>query len=274
MRKVEIAYCFSTKSLYLQNQKYWIMKVVIIDDEINGRETVRQYLSFYCDDVEVIGEANSVESGVELLSKQTPDIVFLDIQMQDGTGFNLLEKLPQRNFKVIFVTAYDQYALKAIKFSAADYILKPVDPDEFVDAVQRVQAELATQQENQTSDNRLDELLTISKKNDFTKVGLPTSSGIQFVKVDDIVRCEADGSYTQVFMSTGERIMVSKNLKIYEDLFSGNSFLRVHKSHLINISYIDKYMNTGGDGGSIAMADGSVVEVSRRKKDELLSMLK
>ena len=140
--------------------------------------------------------------------------------------------------------------------------------------MQRVQAELATQQENQTNDNRLDELLTISKKNDFTKVGLPTSSGIQFVKVDDIVRCEADGSYTQVFMSTGERIMVSKNLKIYEDLFSGNSFLRVHKSHLINISYIDKYMNTGGDGGSIAMADGSVVEVSRRKKDELLSMLK
>lgn len=249
-----------------------MVKAVIIDDEKNGRDIVKQYLSFYCDDIDVIGEANSVESGYELLTTQTPDIVFLDIQMQDGTGFNLLEKLPQRNFKVIFVTAYDQFALKAIKFSASDYILKPVEPDEFVDAVERVKSELEKQ--NQAKDNRIDELLSISKKNDFTKVGLPTSEGIQFVKVDDIVRCEADGPYTQVFMTTGERVMVSKNLKIYEELFANNNFLRVHKSHLINTSYIDKYMNGGGDGGSVAMADGSVVEVSRRKKEELLSMLK
>ena len=249
-----------------------MVKAVIIDDEKNGRDIVKQYLSFYCEDIDVIGEANSVESGYELLTTQTPDIVFLDIQMQDGTGFNLLEKLPQRNFKVIFVTAYDQFALKAIKFSASDYILKPVEPDEFVDAVERVKSELEKQ--NQAKDNRIDELLLISKKNDFTKVGLPTSEGIQFVKVDDIVRCEADGPYTQVFMTTGERVMVSKNLKIYEELFANNNFLRVHKSHLINTSYIDKYMNGGGDGGSVAMADGSVVEVSRRKKEELLSMLK
>ncbi len=249
-----------------------MVKVVIIDDEKNGRDIVKQYLSFYCDDIDVIGEANSVESGFELLSKQTPDIVFLDIQMQDGTGFNLLEKLPQRNFKVIFVTAYDQFALKAIKFSASDYILKPVEPDEFVEAVERVKSELANQ--NQAKDDRIDALLSISKKNDFTKIGLPTSEGIQFVKVDDIVRCEADGPYTQVFLSTGERVMVSKNLKIYEDLFANSNFIRVHKSHLINTSYIDKYMNNGGDGGSVAMADGSIVEVSRRKKDELLAMIK
>lgn len=249
-----------------------MVKVVIIDDEKNGRDIVKQYLSFYCDDIDVIGEANSVESGFELLSKQTPDIVFLDIQMPDGTGFNLLEKLPQRNFKVIFVTAYDQFALKAIKFSASDYILKPVEPDEFVEAVERVKSELANQ--NQTNDDRIDALLSISKKNDFTKIGLPTSEGIQFVKVDDIVRCEADGPYTQVFLSTGERVMVSKNLKIYEDLFANSNFIRVHKSHLINTSYIDKYMNSGGDGGSVAMADGSIVEVSRRKKDELLAMIK
>lgn len=249
-----------------------MVKVVIIDDEKNGRDIVKQYLSFYCDDIDVIGEANSVESGFELLSKQTPDIVFLDIQMQDGTGFNLLEKLPQRNFKVIFVTAYDQFALKAIKFSASDYILKPVEPDEFVEAVERVKSELTNQ--NQAKDDRIDALLSISKKNDFTKIGLPTSEGIQFVKVDDIVRCEADGPYTQVFLSTGERVMVSKNLKIYEDLFANSNFIRVHKSHLINTSYIDKYMNNGGDGGSVAMADGSIVEVSRRKKDELLAMIK
>ena len=205
-----------------------MVKAVIIDDEKNGRDIVKQYLSFYCDDIDVIGEANSVESGYELLTTQTPDIVFLDIQMQDGTGFNLLEKLPQRNFKVIFVTAYDQFALKAIKFSASDYILKPVEPDEFVDAVERVKSELEKQ--NQAKDNRIDELLSISKKNDFTKVGLPTSEGIQFVKVDDIVRCEADGPYTQVFMTTGERVMVSKNLKIYEELFANNNFLLVRQN--------------------------------------------
>lgn len=244
-----------------------MVKVVIIDDENSGRNVIRQYLALYCDDVEIIGEADSVKSGVELLSKEHPDIVFLDIQMQDGTGFNLLEALPQRSFKVIFVTSFDQYALKAIKFSASDYILKPVDPDEFVEAVQNVQAELAKQ--SPVEDERIDELLT--NMNNFSKIGLPTANGILFFKVDDIVRCEADGAYTQFFMNNGEKVLVAKNLKIYEELFADNKFLRVHKSHLINTSYIDKYIN--GDGGSVIMADGSCVEVSRRKKDELLSMM-
>ena len=244
-----------------------MVKVVIIDDENSGRNVIRQYMALYCDDVEIIGEADSVKSGVELLSKEHPDIVFLDIQMQDGTGFNLLEALPQRSFKVIFVTSFDQYALKAIKFSASDYILKPVDPDEFVEAVQNVQAELAKQ--SPVEDERIDELLT--NMNNFSKIGLPTANGILFFKVDDIVRCEADGAYTQFFMNNGEKVLVAKNLKIYEELFADNKFLRVHKSHLINTSYIDKYIN--GDGGSVIMADGSCVEVSRRKKDELLSMM-
>lgn len=246
-----------------------MVKVVIIDDENSGRNVIQQYLSLYCEDVEVIGEANSVKSGVELLSKESPDIVFLDIQMQDGTGFNLLEALPQRTFKVIFVTSFDQYALKAIKFSAADYILKPVDPDEFVEAVQRVQADLARQAQNPVADERIDELL--SNMNNFSKIGLPTANGILFFNVDDIVRCEADGAYTQFFMNNGEKVLVAKNLKVYEELFADNKFLRVHKSHLINTNYIDKYIN--GDGGSVIMADGSSVEVSRRKKDELLSMI-
>jgi two-component system LytT family response regulator len=190
--------------------------------------------------------------------------------MQDGTGFNLLEALPRRTFKVIFVTSFDQFALKAIKFCAADYILKPVDPDEFVEAVERVQAELAKQ--SQWSDTRIDEML--SNMNNFAKVGLPTADGIQFVKVEDIVRCEADGAYTLVLMSNGDKIMVSKNLKIYEELFAENKFLRIHKSHLINTKFIEKYSNSGGDGGSVIMSDGSVVEVSRRKKDELLALMK
>jgi len=243
------------------------MKVAIIDDEKNGRDIIKQYISMYCDNVEIIGEADSVKSGVKLLSKQSPDIVFLDIQMQDGTGFNLLELLPQRTFKVIFVTSFDQFALKAIKYSVADYLLKPVDPDMFIEAIEKVKADI--EKPNPTKDGRIEELL--SNINSFSKIGLPTTDGILFVNVDDIVRCEADGVYSIFYMSNGEKIMVSKNLKNYEDLFSDRKFLRIHKSHLINTRHVSKYIN--GDGGNVIMSDGSNVEVSRRKKDELLNMM-
>ena len=242
------------------------MKVIIIDDEDNGRNIIRQYLSLYCDDVEIIGEANSVKSGVEILSEVTPDVLFLDIQMQDGTGFDLLEALPQRTFKVIFVTSFDQFALKAIKFSAADYILKPVDPDEFVEAVQRVQADLA----KESQDNRIDQLLT--NMNNFTQVGLPTEDGVQFVDVDDIVRCEADGGNTQVFTDNGTMLVAQKNIKVYEELFADRKFLRINKTNLINTSYIDKY-DKADNGGSVLMADGVSIEVSPYKKDDLHKMM-
>lgn len=242
------------------------MKVVIIDDEDNGRNIIRQYLSLYCDDVDIMGEANSVKSGVEMLSEITPDVLFLDIQMQDGTGFDLLETLPQRSFKVIFVTSYDQFALKAIKFNAADYILKPVDPDEFVEAVQRVQADLA----KEINDNRIDQLLT--NMDNFTRVGFPTDEGVLFVDIDDIVRCEADGGNTQVFTDNGTMFVATKNIKVYEELFADNKFLRINKTNLINTSYIDKYEKSDG-GGSVLMADGVSIEVSPYRKDDLQKML-
>ncbi len=248
------------------------MKVAIIDDEDSGRNIIQQYLSLYCDDVEVLGEANSVKSGVELLSKVSPDVLFLDIQMQDGTGFNLLEALPQRTFKVIFVTSFDQFALKAIKFSAADYMLKPVDPDAFVEAVEKVQADLAkeSQSQSQVEDTRIDQLLT--NMNSFTRVGIPTESGVQFVDVDDIVRCEAADGGTQVFMNNGKMYVSQKNIKVYEDLFVDNKFLRINKLHLVNTNYIDKY-EKGGGGGTVIMADGISIEVSPHKKDELQGMI-
>ena len=242
------------------------MKVVIIDDEDNGRNIIRQYLSLYCDDVDIMGEANSVKSGVEMLSEITPDVLFLDIQMQDGTGFDLLEALPQCSFKVIFVTSYDQFALKAIKFNAADYILKPVDPDEFVEAVQRVQADLA----KEINDNRIDQLLT--NMDNFTRVGFPTDEGVLFVDIDDIVRCEADGGNTQVFTDNGTMFVATKNIKVYEELFADNKFLRINKTNLINTSYIDKYEKSDG-GGSVLMADGVSIEVSPYRKDDLQKML-
>ena len=249
------------------------MKVAIIDDEDGGRNIIRQYLSLYCDDVEILGEANSVKSGIELLSKVSPDVLFLDIQIQDGTGFNLLEALPQRTFKVIFVTSFDQFALKAIKFNAADYMLKPVDPDAFVETVEKVQADIAKENQSQTQpdDNRIDQMLT--NMNNFTQVGLPTEDGVQFVDVDDIVRCEADGGNTQVFTDNGTMLVAQKNIKVYEELFADRKFLRINKTNLINTSYIDKY-DKADNGGSVLMADGVSIEVSQYKKDDLQKMMK
>lgn len=244
-----------------------MFKAAIIDDEEGGRNIIKNYISLYCSDIEVCGEAESVKTGVELLSKISPDIVFLDIQMQDGTGFNMLEQLPERSFKVIFVTSYDQYALKAFRYSAADYLLKPINPDDFAESVQKVQNDIKSSASQK--DIRIDEL--ISNINCFEKIGLPTANGILFKKIEEIVRCEADGSYTKFFFDDNTNYLVTKTMKFYEDLLADRKFLRVHKSHFINLSHVVQYIN--GDGGQAIMSDGSTIEVSRRKKDELLKLM-
>ena len=262
------------KNLYFQSQgninikARKMIKSVVIDDEQQGRSIIKQYIARFCPDIEVCGEADSVKSGVAVINEKHPNIVFLDIQMQDGTGFNLLEQIPDRSsFKVIFVTSFDQFAIKAIKYSASDYLLKPLDPDAFIEAIDKVKSDIEAN--NKTKDNRIDELLT--NINSFKKIGLPVSNAIVFVNVDDIIRCESDSSYTMFHLVDGRHLLVSKNLKVYEDLFADRKFLRVHKSHLINARYVDQYIN--GDGGSVVMSDGSTVEVSRRKKDELLAIM-
>lgn len=244
-----------------------MFKAAIIDDEEGGRNIIKNYLSLYCNDIEVCGEAESVKTGVELLNKTTPDIVFLDIQMQDGTGFNLLEKVAKRSFKVIFVTSFDQYALKAFRYSAADYLLKPINPDDFAEAVQKVQDDINSV--NSSKDTRIDELIT--NVNSFEKIGLPTTNGILFKKIENIVRCEADGSYTRFYFDDNTNYLATKTMKVYEDLLADRKFLRVHKSHFINLAHVVQYIN--GDGGQVVMTDGSTIEVSRRKKDELLKLM-
>lgn len=244
-----------------------MIKAITIDDEESGRKIICQYVEKYCDGIEIVGQADSVKSGIDEIEKKKPDLVFLDIQMQDGTGFNLLEQIQNRNFKVIFVTSYDQFALKAFKYSATDYLLKPIDPDAFAEAVSKIKIDI--EKTGKTKSSTIDELL--SNINSFEKLGLPTSDGIRFVKVDDIVRCESDSSYTIFFMNSKDKIVVSKNLKNYEDLLSDRKFLRIHKSHLINTRYVEQYIN--GDGGQVVMSDGSTVEVSRRKKEELIRLM-
>ncbi|HEY8399674.1 MAG TPA: response regulator [Cytophagaceae bacterium] len=240
-------------------------KAIIIDDEKKSRITLRNQLEKYCENIQIIAEADSVQSGINEITRHNPEVVFLDIQMPDGTGFDLLNSFNEINFKIIFITAYDQFAVKAFKFSAVDYLLKPVDPDQLVAAVKKL--EKMDELTEMTSKLRL----LMENKLNIKKIALPTFEGIKLAKIDEIIRCEADSNYTTIYITNNRKIVVTRTLKEYEELLSGFDFVRIHKSHLINLRFVDKYVS--GDGGYVIMEDGSQVEVARRRKDVLLNLL-
>ncbi len=239
---------------------------VIIDDEEKSRQTLRQMLGLFCPEVQIVGEAKDVQTGYELLSIVKPEIVFLDIQMPDGNGFDLLSKLKERNFHIIFTTAYDQYALKAIKFSALDYLLKPIDTDELKSAVAKASKQKSSQS------REIDNLISnYGQKSEDQKIILSTSEGMHIIKVKNIIRCQADDYYTNFYLNDGRRIMISKTLKENEELLKDHNFIRPHRSHLINMAYIKRYVKS--DGGYIVLSEGTKVPVSRRKKDVIVNFL-
>jgi len=241
-----------------------MFKAVIIDDENFSRELLSNLLLKYCKSIQLIGEADSVKSGFELLSEVNPDVVFLDIQMQDGTGFDLLEKIIDVHFKIIFVTSHDQYAIRAFKYNVMDFLLKPIHPDRLISAVNKLQKDFTLDLKNKIE-------VLINNKNSIEKIALPASDGIRLVKINEIVRCVSDSNYTTFNLSNGEKVLVSKTLKEYEDILSQMRFYRIHKSHLINLNFVEKYIQ--GEGGYVIMEDGSEVEVSRRRKEEFLTIL-
>jgi len=243
-----------------------MIRAVIIDDEQESRNIILNILNEYCDDLTVVGQADDVKSGIRVITDKKPDVVFLDIQMPDGSGFDLLEQTKHLEFQVVFITAYDQFALKAIKFSALDYILKPIDPQQLIEAVKKVRK---NEMDIDTLTRKIQTLLR--NKNGFQRITLPTFEGYRFVNIKDIVRCEADSNYTNFYLSSGEKILVTKTLKEYDDILSGLDFIRVHQSHLVNIKYVDRYIK--GEGGTIVMSDGSSVNVSRRRKEDFLNMM-
>ena len=243
-----------------------MIRAIVIDDELESRNTIFNILNNFCDNVSVVGQAENVADGIKIISNEKPDVIFLDIQMPDGSGFDLLEKITPIDFQVIFVTAYDQYALKAIKFSALDYILKPVDPQQLIDAVNKIKepgADIGAITKKITT--------LLRNKNGFERITLPTFEGFRFINLKDIVRCEADNNYTNFYLNSGEKILVTKTLKEYDECLSGLDFVRVHQSHLVNIKFVDRYIK--GDGGTIVMVDGSQVDVSRRRKEEFLERM-
>jgi len=242
------------------------MTAIIIDDVPQARQTLQQDLEIYCPEINIVGTAEGVVSGAKLLKTVQPDIVFLDIQMKDGSGFDLLDVLPTINFHVIFTTASDAFAIKAFRYAAIDYLLKPIDPEELLEAIEKVKNTPNTAVES------FDLLkTTIQKKAAPKRLALHTQEKIHITEISDIIRCESNGNYTQFFFLGNEKLLVTKTLKEYDKLLSENNFIRVHQSHLVNPDHIKAFLKI--DGGYLKMVDGSEVPVSSRKKAKVLEVI-
>ena len=245
------------------------IKAIIVDDELGARESLSKMIEKNCKQIEIVAKADSMKAAYDTITALNPDLVFLDIEMPNGNAFDLLEKFKQINFNIIFTTAYDHYAIKAIKFSAVDYLLKPIDPEELVTAVERLENKLGQKTE---LDKQFKTLLSnVRPENKLKKVGIPDGDGLVFINLSDIIRCDSDGNYTYFLLTSGKKIIASRTLGEYENLFSDESFFRVHRSHLINLEHVKKYIK--GEGGYVIMSDNSQVEVSRRNKNDFLEKL-
>jgi two-component system LytT family response regulator len=247
-----------------------MIKSIIIDDEKTSRETLKGLLKRYCKNVEITAEADGYRTGIDVIKTYTPDVIFLDIQMPDGSGFKLLDDIGEINFEVIFSTAYDQFAIKAIKYSALDYLLKPINPEDLITSIEKLEQRMLRGVRDDTSVKFLLDKIK-NPDADIKKIVLATVEGIHVVDINNIVRCESDDCYTKFFLKDRKMIMVSKTLKESEELLSEHHFLRPHKSHLINLKYVKSFLRP--DGGCILMTDGSNVPVSRRKRDEIIDII-
>ncbi len=244
-----------------------ILKAIIIEDELKSREILKNMLEEYCDSVKVIASASNVTDAIDLLNSTQTDVVFMDIELQSGTGFDILSQLPEINFKVIFTTAFDQYAIKAVKFSSLDYLLKPIDLEELQDAVEKVK--IIKNEEDYNKQLQL--LIKNIQHPKHSRICLSTSDGFEFINIIEILYCEAEGSYTCFKLVNGEKILVSKHLKEYENMLADQNFMRVHKSYLINLKEVKKFVKS--DGGYIVMNNDDIISISRDKKELFIAAM-
>ncbi|MFK7951235.1 MAG: LytR/AlgR family response regulator transcription factor [Ekhidna sp.] len=244
------------------------MRIVLIDDDTTVRENLKTLLSIYAKDCQVIAEANGVKAGIECLKKNKPDLLLLDVEMQDGTGFDLLSIYGKLDFNVVFVTGHNAYAIKAFKYSAIDYILKPVDPEELKTAIEKARKSPNVEEQNLAVSNLVENK---EKPDGDKKVILKDTETVYLVSTKEIIRCESETNYTKFFLVDGRKLTISKTLKEYDQLFENQSFFRTHQSHLINLLHFDRYEKK--EGGSVHMKDGSTVPVAIRKKEPLMQAL-
>lgn len=242
------------------------LRTLIVEDEHASRDILRNYLAKYCPNVEVIGEAVNIDEALLFIRNNKLDMLFLDVEMPYGSGFDLLEKLGNRNFEVVFVTAFNQYAINALNKHASYYLLKPISIDELIKAVDFVT-------ETKIKEMELERSILIPKSNQVDKkITIPTQDGFEVLKMKDIIYCKADDNYTELFLENNKKKLVSKTLKYFEDLLRENGFARIHKSFLVNVAYIASYKK--GKGGTIYLLNGKELSVSASKKATFLSYFK
>ncbi len=241
------------------------LRAILIDDEENSLNSLKVKIQQHCPNVEVIATCSKSADGLEAVNKMHPDLLFLDIEMPLMNGFVLLKNLEFKDFELIFVTAFDHYAIKAIQASALDYLMKPVSPEALKAAVER-----AFEKNIRSSKKQLDLLIENTGKRELRRIAIPTTDGLAFIRVDDIVYLEASVNYTKIFLNNGDHYMVSRTLKDFEDMLPQNPFLRIHNSYIINLDYAEKYVR--GEGGQVVLKGDIILEVSKRKKNELLKM--
>lgn len=246
------------------------IKAFIVEDEVNSRKALENMLEFYCKSIEVIGYSDNIADAQKTIEKEKPDLLLLDVRLPDGSGFDLLKKVKFKGVKVVFITAYDEYALKAIKLSAIDYLLKPVKPSELKNAIEKVSSAI----ENEERLNlQLDTYLSnMQDSNQNKKIILNTSDKIHVIEIENLIRCEASENYSAIYVEDHEKIIISKTLKEFEELLSVYGFFRCHQSHLINLNYVDSYDKKGA--GNILLTTGDRVPLSVRRKEGFLKALK
>lgn len=243
------------------------IRTVIIEDEEASRETLRNYLNKYCPQVEILSECKNIIEGKKAIDEQNPQLIFLDVEMPFGNAFDLIEQLDKIDFKIIFVTAYSNYAMKAINYSASYYILKPIDIEELENAVRKVEEELSRESDTEVQ-LQTKILLENLQNNAHKKVVLPTLEGFEVVEMEDILHLEANDNFTNFYLKNGSKKVICRTLKFYEDVLKDSGFMRIHRSHIVNLNYITSYKK--GKGGQVELKDGSIVDVSASKKEELL----
>jgi len=244
------------------------LATLIVDDEPDAVNFIRSIIAEYCPKLQVVGTAGSSGEGAEAIRRMNPDLLFLDVEMPNGSGFDLLSQFPEKSFDVIFITAFNHYAIQAIKFSAVDYILKPINITEFIQAVDKV-----FEKRNDATDRngRYNTLLENIRRSPPTRLAIPASDGLEFLSTEEIIRIEADRSYCWFFLTGGRKVLVSKNLKEFQELLNNRNFFRPHNSHLINLEHVKKYIRH--EGNSAVMDDGSQIPISRNNRDPFLAMM-
>ena len=245
-----------------------VLKAILVDDELSSLQNLQYKIQEYCPSVKVVAQTQNPEEAVALIQQFKPDVIFLDIEMPRMSGFKMLEQIPEIDFEVIFITAYNHYAIHAIRISAFDYLVKPVSIEELQQTVERLG--ISTYKKIRERADMLKKNLANPKSQE-DHIALPANDGLEFIQIKQIVRIESSSNYSKVFLQNGQHLLVTRQLKDFEELLQEYRFYRVHHSHLINLNYIAKYIR--GDGGQITMRNGDVIDVSRRKKEVFLKLI-